>query len=139
MEKYKNPSLSAGVRAEDLLKRLSSKEKIEQMNCSGCLYSLEEILSSFQEGKDIVHGEWYWFKSFDLKKLKEMEEATVSFSRFGIPTFVSCENVHGSALPFTTIFPTAGCLGASFDVDLAYRVSKIIGISLYKSEAFHSS
>lgn len=125
MEKYKDPSLTPAERARDLLKRLSNKEKIEQMNCSGCLYTLDEILSSFQEGKDIVHGEWYWFKSFDLKKLKSMEEEAISFSRFGIPPFISCENVHGGALPFTTIFPTAGCLGATFDTDLAHRVSKM--------------
>ncbi len=124
MEKYLDSSLSPAERAKDLLKRLSDKEKIEQMNCSGCLYSLDEVLSAFERGQDIVHGEWYWFKSFDLKKLQEMEEKATSFSRFGIPTFVSCENVHGGALPFTTIFPTAGCLGASFDEDLAYRVSK---------------
>lgn len=121
---YKNPSLSPSERAKDLLKRLSKKEKIEQTNCSGCLYSLDEVLSSFQDGKDIVHSEWYWFKSFDLKKLHEMEEAVVISSEHGIPAFVSCENVHGGAIPYTTIFPTPGCLGATFDPDLAYRVSK---------------
>ena len=123
-EPYKNPSLSPSERAKDLLKRLSKEEKIEQMNCSGCLYSLDEVLSAFKAGKDIVHSEWYWFKSFDLKKLHEMEEAVVSSSEHGIPAFVSCENVHGGAIPYTTVFPTPGCLGATFDLDLAYRVSK---------------
>ncbi|HBM69814.1 MAG TPA: hypothetical protein DD377_00090 [Firmicutes bacterium] len=122
---YLNSSLPSEERAKDLLKRMSLKEKIEQMNCSGCLFDLDEILSSFEKNVDKVHGEWYWFKYFSLEKLKRMEEECVKRSRLHIPAFIACENVHGGALPYTTIFPTVGCLGASFDLDLAYKVSKM--------------
>lgn len=127
MEKYPylDSSKSSIERAKDLLSRMSLKEKIEQMNCSGCLFDLDEVLSSYENNVDKVHGEWYWFKSFSLEKLKKMEEECVKRSRLHIPAFVACENVHGGALPYTTIFPSVGCLGASFDLDLAYKVSKI--------------
>ena len=124
---YLDPSKTPEERAEDLLSRMSPEEKIRQMNCSGCLYDLDEILSSFEKGIDKVNGEWYWFKNFSLEKLKRMKEECVEQSPHHIPPFVACENVHGGALPFTTIFPTPGCLGASFDLDLAYRVSRMQG------------
>lgn len=117
--------LSSSVRAKTLLGKMSLVEKITQMNCSGCLYDLDSVLSNLNKGIDLVHGEYYWFKSFSLEKLKEMEERLVEVNPHGIPAFVACENVHGAALPYTTIFPTPGCLGASFDVDLAYRVSRM--------------
>ncbi len=122
---YLDSSKTPEERAKDLLSRMSPEEKIQQMNCSGCLYDLDEILSSFEKGVDKVNGEWYWFKNLSLKKLKRMEEGCVQHSRLHIPPFVACENVHGGALPFTTIFPTPGCLGASFDLDLAYKVSRM--------------
>lgn len=122
---YLDSSKSPEERAKDLLSRMSPEEKIHQMNCSGCLYDLDEILSSFDRGIDKVNGEWYWFKNLSLEKLKKMEEECVEHSPHYIPPFVACENVHGGALPFTTIFPTPGCLGASFDLDLAYKVSRM--------------
>ncbi len=121
---YLDPTKSPEERAKDLMPRMTWEEKIRQMNCSGCLYDLDEILSSLDKGVDKVNGEWYWFKNFSLEKLKRMEEGCVENSRLHIPPFVACENVHGGALPFTTIFPTPGCLGASFDLDLTYRVSR---------------
>ena len=122
---YLDISRTPKDRAKDLLSRMSLEEKIGQMNCSGCLYDLDEILSFFDKGIDKVNGEWYWFKYYDQAKLKKMEEECVRHSRFHIPPFITCENIHGAALPFTTIFPTPGCLGASFDLDLAYKVSRI--------------
>ena len=56
---YLDISRTPKERAKDLLSRMSLEEKISQMNCSGCLYDLDEILSSFDKGIDKVNGEWY--------------------------------------------------------------------------------
>jgi beta-glucosidase len=127
---YRDPSLPIPTRVKDLLSRMSLEEKLEQMHCSGCAYTLAEQLAFFEKGTPKVDSEFYSFTSFALPDLHELIEKSVSTSRLGIPPFVATENTHGGTTPYTTIFPTPGCFAASFDDDLAYRIARQEGKEL---------
>jgi beta-glucosidase len=127
---YRDSSLPIADRVADLLSRMSLEEKLEQMHCSGCAYSLAEQLDFFKKGTPKVDGEFYSYTSFGLTDLHELIEKSVSTSRLGIPPFMATENTHGGTTPYTTIFPTPGCFAASFDDDLVYRVARKEGEEL---------
>lgn len=127
---YRDPSLPIEARVADLLSRMSLKEKLEQMHCSGCAYTLAEQLAFFKQGTPKVDGEFYSYTSFHLTDLRELIERSVATNRLGIPPFIATENTHGGTTPYTTIFPTPGCFSASFDDDLAYRIARKEGEEL---------
>lgn len=125
MEKYKNPALSAEERADDLISKMTLEEKLEQMHCSGCSLSFEEQLKNVREGKNTVHGEIYTYLSVeDLACINEIQRFCVEKTRLGIPAFVATEGTHGLSLPQATIFPTSGCIAATFDESYAYRMGE---------------
>jgi beta-glucosidase len=127
---YRNPKLPIPDRVKDLLSRMTLEEKLEQMHCSGCVYTLSEQLAFLAEGTPKVDGEYYSYTAFALPDLQKLIDETVASSRLGIPPFIATENTHGGTTPFTTIFPTPGCFAASFDNDLAYRIARAEGKEL---------
>lgn len=127
---YKNATLPIKERVADLLSRMTLEEKLEQLHCSGCAYSLKEQLAFLDQGTPKVDGEFYSYTSFTLDDLHSLIERTVAAHRLGIPPFVATECEHGGTTPYTTIFPSSGCFGASFDNDLAYRIARLEGHEL---------
>src|SRR5574344_108525 len=86
---YRDPSLPIADRLAHLLRPMSLEEKLEQMHCSGCAYSLAEQLAFFKQGTPKFDGEFYSFPSFTLPALHDLIEKSVSTIRFGIPPFVA--------------------------------------------------
>lgn len=123
MEKYKNPNLSVEERVDDLLSRMTLEEKLEQMHCSGCVLSFEEQLQNVREEKNTVHSEIYTYRAIDdITCVNEIQRFCVEKTRLGIPLFVAVEGTHGLSLPQATIFPTCGCLAATFNEEYAYKM-----------------
>ncbi len=123
MEIYKNSTLSVSERVEDLLSKMTLKEKLSQLRCGGCLITIEEFYKDSQNGIDSMDSEIYSFKDFDVTLINKLQKFAVEKTRLGIPLFFAVEGQHGVSLPFATIFPTAGCVSATFDDDLAYRMA----------------
>lgn len=130
MEKYKNKNLPIKERVEDLLSRMTLDEKLEQMHCWGCVYTPEQQLEFMAKGEQRVDTEFYTCRGFTVQQLNEIQRYMVEKTRLGIPAFISTECVHGAPTPYTTIFPTNGCLAASFDLDLAAKAAHIEGKEL---------
>lgn len=123
MVKYKNPDLPVEERVEDLMSRMTLEEKLQQMHCSGCVLSYEEQLKNVREGKNTADSEIYTYLAVDdITCVNEIQRFCVEKTRLGIPLFVACEGTHGLSLPQATIFPTCGCLAATFDESYAYKM-----------------
>ena len=127
---YKNKNLPIKERVEDLLSKMTLEEKLQQMHCFGCIYSASEVLQMFEEGKNGVDTEFYTFKYSTPSILNRIQKSCIESSRLAIPAFISTECVHGGPVPKTTIFPTNGCLAATFDLDLAKRAAHVEGKEL---------
>lgn len=130
MNKYKDANYSVEERVEDLLSRMTLDEKLQQMHCYGCIYSPKETLDFIAKGEDRIHSEFYTYLSFRVKELVAIERFTRENTRLGIPAYISTECVHGAPTPYTTIFPSNGCLAATFDLSLAAKAAHIEGREL---------
>ena len=136
---YKNPSLSAEVRTDDLLSRMTLTEKVGQM----CQYvGIEHIkksekyltLKEMQSGD--AHGVYpslHSSKMPDLIKKGEIgsflhvvdpKEANqlqqyASESRLGIPLIIGIDAIHGNGLVNgSTIYPSPLTMASSWNLDL---------------------
>ncbi len=127
---YKNKDWPIEKRVEDLISQMTLDEKLQQMHCFGCVYSAEEVISMFKDGKNGVDTEFYTFKYSTPAILNEIQRGCIETTRLGIPAFISTECVHGAPVPQATIFPTNGCLAATFDLDLARRTALVEGKEL---------
>lgn len=124
MEKYKNPNLSVEARVQDLLSKMTLEEKFQQLHCPGCVIPFEEHYENAKKGVNSVHSSIYWFKALDITLINKLQKFCVEQTRLGIPLLVAAEGTHGISLPMTTIFPTTGCIAATFDEKYAYEMGK---------------
>ena len=141
---YKNPSLSAEVRTDDLLSRMTLTEKVGQM----CQYvGIEHIkksekyltLKEMQSGD--AHGVYpslHSSKMPDLIKKGEIgsflhvvdpKEANqlqqyASESRLGIPLIIGIDAIHGNGLVNgSTIYPSPLTMASSWNLDLVRQAN----------------
>ena len=123
MQKYKNANLPVKERVQDLLSQMTLEEKLSQLRCGGCLVTMEEFYKDSQNGINSMDSEIYSFRYFDFTLINKLQKFAVEKTRLGIPLFFAVEGQHGISLPFATIFPTAGCIGATFDENYAYKMA----------------
>lgn len=120
-ERYKDAGLSAEERAEDLLKQMTTGEKIKQLGCRmliGAMPGSEDKLE-FQDG--IGHVALFSGRSTpyeEAKMIRACQEKVISSSRLGIPAIFHCEALSGPCIPGAVQYPTSIALGASFDPDM---------------------
>lgn len=121
MEKYLDKNLPIKKRVDDLISKMTLDEKLEQMHCYGCVYTMEEQEEFMKKGINMIHSEYYSFKGFDFSFNNRLQKFMKEKTRLGIPAYIATECVHGAPTPYTTIFPTNGCLAATFDLELAKK------------------
>ena len=141
---YKNPSLSAEVRTDDLLSRMTLTEKVGQM----CQYvGIEHIkksekyltLKEMQSGD--AHGVYPNLHSskmpglikkgeigsflhvVDPKEANQLQQYA-SESRLGIPLIIGIDAIHGNGLvKGSTIYPSPLTMASSWNLDLVRQAS----------------
>jgi beta-glucosidase len=96
---YKDSSLPVEVRVSDLLKRMTLKEKIEQMS----------ICKTHQEGRADMIAPIFGNTN----------------RRLDIPSLRGTGGTHG--MLFGTSFPVSICRGASWNISLEYRINEAVG------------
>ena len=127
MERYKDTSLSASERAEDLLDRMTIEQKIAQLQCT-----MTGGNDPANDLKPFVHGIGEVLAQPDA----DAPDRVAAFNRKvvdavmgnppGIPPIIHNEAVTGLSAPGATIFPSAIGLGATFSADTVQTMADII-------------
>ncbi len=143
MDAYKNPALSPAERAEDLLSRMTTEEKIAQIDITrGVSFSLE---SSKDPGNCTVaaddtidmnkfaamvgdRGIGYIHDIYgDPKFRNQFQRYLVEKTRLGIPCIFTAEALHGITSNGASILPMPLVLSQTFDPELVRQIGGVIG------------
>jgi beta-glucosidase len=116
---YRNKNATVDSRVEDLLARMSLREKFMQ------LYMIPDDLSGSDERfKDGIYG--LQVSNASPEKLNRFQKYLVEQTRLGIPAIFFDEGLHGLVQKDATIFPQSIGLAASWDTASMHRVASCI-------------
>ncbi len=139
---YKNPDHPIGKRIEDLLSRMTLREKIGQMtqldvtliNTTGEQKDIEldlkkardlirnHHIGSFLNGEAVPARTWHRF-------MTKLTRIAVEESRLGIPIIYGIDHIHGASyLEGATVFPHNINLGATFNPEHARNTGKVTAL-----------
>lgn len=151
---YKNSALSADERTADLLKRMTTDEKIGQLLCplGWPMYDKISDDSTAVSDKyidfiDNQHGGMLWavFRAdpwtrktletglnptLAAKTYNVLQRYAIEHSRLGIPVILAEEAPHGHMAIGTTVFPTSIGMASSWDVRTMEEVGRTIAEEL---------
>lgn len=119
-EVYKDAHASIDDRVEDLLKRMTLKEKVEQMSMTG-LYDQTQTTSAY----GVCESPFVSLKEIAQLSRKAKQHAREN-TRLGIPPIQIAECLHGLLAYETTIFPQAIAQGSTWNPDLIEQMGKAI-------------
>ncbi|WP_406332328.1 glycoside hydrolase family 3 N-terminal domain-containing protein [Streptomyces sp. NBC_00203] len=146
---WQDPALPAGVRAADLLARMTPQEKIAQLYSvwpgsnetpGGDMAPLQHALSEDIDLTALLpHGLGQLTRPFGTApvdpaegaaRLASLQERVRSANRFRLPALAHEECLTGFTAWQATIFPTPLAWGASFDPALVKEMASAIGASM---------
>ena len=139
---YKDISKPIDKRVEDLISRMTLKEKLRQLNQLDCgavmsdgrLDTAKLHGTIGDEGFGSIQGitvpSWESTAFFN-----EVQRYCVEDTRLGIPIFTTTESLHGAIHDGSTIFPQSIALASTFDPSLAYRMTLAISEELVSEGA----
>ncbi len=130
-------------RIDDLLRRMTLKEKIGQLNLP-CVYvdalgkdipSKREACKRFAAGtytREIGPGSGFFTLADEVLQdgdarhaadfFNELQRIAITETRLKIPLLEDEEGTHGAMFPGATVFPEGLAIGSSFDLDLVEQV-----------------
>ncbi len=138
--KYKNPELTPKERAEDLLGRMTLREKIAQLdmkfgskycteieendNCSvkeTSDYDWDRLKADFPDGLGYLHD------NYSVPAvMNKLQKFFIENSRLGIPVIFTGEALHGICGTRGTVLPIPTAWAATFEPEYAYQAGRII-------------
>ncbi|XP_071723085.1 uncharacterized protein [Rutidosis leptorrhynchoides] len=134
---YKNPNAAIEDRVQDLLSRMSLKEKIGQMTQIERRVANHSTLRDFSIGSILSAGGSGPFEkatSSDWADMVDEFQKAALESQLGIPLMYGIDAVHGNnSIYGATIFPHNIGLGATRDAELAKRIGDVTALELRAS------
>ena len=151
---YKDASLSAEERADDLIGRMTVEEKLGQLLCPLGWPMYEKvgadevrITDAYRKFIQEQHGGMLWgaFRAdpwtrktlenglnpaLAVKAYNAFQRYSIDSTRLGIPILLAEEAPHGHMAIGTTVFPTSIGLSATWDPELIQTVGEVIGDEL---------
>jgi beta-glucosidase len=139
---YLDPTQPIDIRVDDLMKRMTLKEKIGQLNLP-CAYVDElgrtipekiEAARKFVAGTyttDIGPGSGFFTLadtlrqkdlSWEVNYFNELQKIALTETRLKIPLLEDEEGTHGAMFPGATVFPEGLAIGSTFDMSLVDRI-----------------
>ncbi len=126
MEKYRDPSRPIAERVDDLIGRMTVREKVMQLTC---VYAFGGMLDFSELGDGIgqvamSHGSQTIEQNIEL--VNRVQKHLVENTRLGIPALFHVETLNGGALTGATVYPIPLGLAASFDDALVHKMTSEI-------------
>lgn len=112
-------------KVDDLISKMTVDEKIDQMVLVGC-NATEEIANRIKNGEDLYISTTYNAEKININEVYTIQENQLN-KEIPIPVLFAGEGLHGLMHPNATIFPTEGCLAATFSCDLAQKFGEVVG------------
>lgn len=119
---YKNPNVPIDVRVDDLLKRMTLQEKLNQLRCDGSQWQKYIETTGYGETLDILRPK----ASLDAANYANEVQRRAMKSRLGIPIVIHDEALHGLIANGTTSFPQSIGMAATWDPAMVNRVATAI-------------
>ena len=134
---YKDPSQPVESRVKDLLKRMTLREKIAQMQdiSFGDLYTAD-TLDQIKMEKHLDGMSFGCMEGMGLtveqyaRDVNQVQKYLVEKTRLGIPMLATSEALHGCVHGGATIYPQAIALGSTFNPSLVNGMTKAITLEL---------
>lgn len=126
MENYKNPALPVSERVEDLMGRMTLREKVMQLTCVygfGGMIDFSEFTDGIGQigmsnGTQTIEG--------NVELVNRVQKTLVEETRLGIPAIFHVETLNGGSLAGATTYPIPLGLAASFDDGLVHEMASQI-------------
>lgn len=133
MMRYKNPNLTVEERLDDLMRRMSFEQKIDQITC---LVTITSEIPDFKEYVPDGIGNVGAFTVAD--KVEDIVEYAYRLQKFlveetplGIPALIHCEASAGAQFTEADVFPSPIAQASTFDPDLVREMAEIIRRQMY--------
>lgn len=123
---YQDKNAPIEERVKSLLAEMTVEEKLNQIVLRGC-NDFDRLLEQIECGEQVSIPSTYYTYRVDPEKFNKIQKYVLERSRLGIPCLFAGEGLHGVCAPDATVFPTSGCLAATFDEGLMYAEADIIG------------
>lgn len=119
---YLNADLSIDERVEDLMSRMTTEEKVKQITCT--MY-IPVMPIDNQDLKGGIGSFTILGSQNAAGDIRAAQEHVIKNSRLGIPALVHGEALSGPvSIPAANLFPTSISLGATFEPELAEKMSE---------------
>jgi beta-glucosidase len=129
---YKDHSKSISERVEDLLQRMSLKEKVAQLFGMVNLGQQDPIKNAEENYKDGV-GTLSFLNSSqtgtttkDIETLHSIQRFFVEETHLGIPALVHNEGIAGAQIPGATTFPQSMNVASTWEPELAKKMGEVV-------------
>lgn len=137
---YKNPDYSPKERAEDLLSRMTLREKIAQLDmrfgnnyCTkkdpnhSCSVAPDSDYDWEKLKADLPDGLGYLHDNYSIPSvMNKLQKFFIENSRLGIPVIFTGEALHGISGTRSTILPIPTAWAATFEPKYAYEAGRVI-------------
>jgi beta-glucosidase len=146
-KRYKNPSLPVKERVADLMKEMTTEEKVAQLmgrwNWGVEDYTPEtlndpaKMKEIFGNGCNSVHPAPFKIKD-TVEVRNKIQKYLVEETRLGIPAIFVDEGQHGMMRPESTVFPQAIGLACSWDPELFEKVYSVVAHEMRSRGTHHA-
>ena len=143
---YKDSKRTISERVEDLLERMTLKEKVAQLYCSVVVSGEDNIDNQQENIKEGIGTISYLNSSLtgdnkkDMDTLKKIQRFLMEETRLGIPALIHNEGISGAQIPEATTFPQSINVASTWEPELAQKMGEVIRKQLlaYGIRAVHS-
>lgn len=130
---YKNAKIATHLRVEDLMKRMTVEEKINQLlsHLDANAKNLNEELVTNELGVALLKEGYGIIQPFDVKPERDVsikntiQRFLLEKTRLGIPVLFADEALHGAMKDQATSFPQPIAMASSWDPELVTRVNDV--------------
>ena len=130
--KFRDASLPVEKRVKDLMGRLTTEEKVQQITAQLLFGGEFYVKRNYPAGH--IRNVGHFLKGATPQEVAEaINEDTrrsMAASRWGIPVLQHGEALHGAQWGSATCFPQSIAMGATFDEDLYYKVGQVVAQEL---------